>query len=30
VADKMFVFADNVREAVRELQDLLSTEKRED
>jgi carnitine O-acetyltransferase len=30
VADKMFVFADNLREAVRELQDLLSTEKRED
>jgi carnitine O-acetyltransferase len=26
VADKMFVFADNLREAVRELQDLLSTE----
>lgn len=30
VADEMFVFADKLREAVRELQDVLSTEKPED
>ena len=30
VADEMFVFADKLRKAVRELQDLLSTEKPED
>jgi carnitine O-acetyltransferase len=30
VADEMFVFADKLRKALRELQDLLSTEKPED
>jgi carnitine O-acetyltransferase len=30
VADEMFAFADNLREAVRELQELLSTENGED